>query len=41
MHVMRINTEKSLRLPPNFDDAQSLSVDELMDILLFGAPKSS
>jgi len=40
MHIIRINTQEIPRLPPNFNNAQSLGDDELIDILLFGAPKS-
>jgi hypothetical protein len=40
MHVLRINGEEIPRLPPNFDATQSLSDDEIADILLFGTPKS-
>jgi len=40
MHIIRINTQEIPRLPPNFKAAQSLSNDEIIDILLFGTPKS-
>jgi len=40
MHIIRIDTQEIPCLPPNFDNAQSLGDDELIDILLFGAPKS-
>jgi len=40
MHVIRINTQEIPRLPLNFNNAQSLSDDKILDILLFGAPKS-
>ena len=40
MHLMRINAEEIPRCPPSYDIAQCLSEDELVDILLFGTPKS-
>jgi len=40
MHIIRINTHEIPRLPPNFNNAQSLGDDEIVDILLFGTPKS-
>jgi len=40
MHIVRINSQEITRLPPNFNDAQMLSEDEIIDILLFGTPKS-
>jgi len=40
MHVICINTQEIPRLPPNFNATQSLSDDKLVDILLFGTPKS-
>jgi len=40
MHVYRINTEEIARCPPAFDNAQCLTPNEIIDILLFGAPKS-
>jgi len=40
MHIIRINTQEIPRLPPNFNNAQSLGDDKIIDILLFGAPKS-
>ena len=40
MHILRINAMEIPRLPPNFNAAQALSNDELIDILLFGTPKS-
>jgi len=40
MHLLRINAQEIPRLPPNFSAAQALSNDELIDILLFGTPKS-
>jgi len=40
MHIIRINHQELPRLPPNFNDAQRLSDDEIIDILLFGTPKS-
>ena len=38
-HLVRINNEEIPLLPP-FQANQNLSTDELMDILLFGTPKS-
>ena len=40
MHVYRINTEEIARCPPAFDNTQCLTPDEIINILLFGAPKS-
>jgi len=40
MHILRINNEEIPRLPPNFNATARLGVDELVDILLFGTPKS-
>jgi len=40
MHIIHINTQEIPCLPPNFNAAQSLGNDEIIDILLFGAPKS-
>ena len=40
MHSCRINTEEIPRCPPVFDNTQCLSDDEIIDILLFGTPKS-
>jgi len=40
MHIIRINLQEILRLPPNFNDTESLSEDEIINILLFSAPKS-
>ena len=40
MHIIRINSQVILRLPPHFNDAQMLSKDELIDILLISTPKS-
>jgi len=40
MHIARINTEEIQRLPPNFDNAQSLDNDQILHIHLFGTPKS-
>jgi len=40
MHICRINTKEIARCPPAFDDTQCLTPDEIIDILLFGAPKS-
>ena len=38
-HLMRINVDELDRLPP-FEDDQKFSQDELLDIILFGTPKS-
>ena len=38
-HILRINHEELPRLPP-FNPHQSLTVDEIVDIILFGTPKS-
>jgi len=40
MHIICIDTQEIPRLPPNFNNAQSLQDDEVIDILLFGTPKS-
>ena len=40
MHVYRINTKEIARCPPVFDNAQCLTPDEIIDILLFRTPKS-
>ena len=40
MHIIRINSQEITRLPPNFNNAQMLSEDKIIDILLFGTPKS-
>jgi len=40
MHILRINSQEIPRLPPHFNATQMLSDDEIVDILLFGAPKS-
>ena len=40
MHIQRINGEEIPHLPPNFEKDQSLGKDEIVDILLFGTPKS-
>jgi len=40
MHTLHINAMEIPRLPPNFSAAQALCDDEVIDILLFGAPKS-
>jgi len=40
MHIIRINSQEIMRLPPNFNKAQMLSEDKIIDILLFGTPKS-
>jgi hypothetical protein len=38
-HLMRINVDEIPRLPP-FEEDQKFSSDEVLDILLFGTPKS-
>jgi len=40
MHVYGINTEEIACCPPAFNNTQCLTPDEIIDILLFGAPKS-
>ena len=40
LHIIRINLQEIPRLPPHFNDAQMLSEDEIIDIRLFGTPKS-
>ena len=40
MHLDRINKEEMVWLPPKFDDTQSLTPEEITDILLWGTPKS-
>jgi len=40
MHIIRINSQEIPQLPPHFNDAQMLSEDEIIDILLFGTLKS-
>jgi len=40
MHIYRINTEEIARCPPAFDRGQCLNDDEIIDILLWGTPKS-
>jgi len=40
MHIYRINTEEITRCPPAFDRSQCLSDDEIINILLWGTPKS-
>ena len=40
MNILRMNNEEIPRLPPNFNNAQKIPNDELVDILLFGTPKS-
>jgi len=40
MHVCRIDTKEIARCPPAFDDTQCLTPNEIIDILLFGTPKS-
>jgi len=39
-HIYRINTEEIARCPPAFNSTQCLTPDEIIDILLFGTPKS-
>jgi len=40
MHVYRINTEEIARCPPAFNNTQCLRPDKIINILLFGTPKS-
>ena len=40
MNIQHMNNEEIPLLPPNFNNAQKIPTDELVDILLFGAPKS-
>jgi hypothetical protein len=40
MHVNRINSEEIPECPPNFNQSQCLADDEIVDILLYGTPKS-
>jgi len=40
MHICRINTKEIARCPPAFDNTQCLTPDEIIDMLLFGTPKS-
>jgi len=41
MHICCINSKEIARCPPAFNSTQCLTPDEIIDILLFGAPKSS
>jgi len=40
MHIYRINTKEIPRCPLVFNNTQCLGDDEIVDILLFGTPKS-
>jgi len=40
MYILCINLQEIPRLPPQFNATQMLSDDEIVDILLFGTPKS-
>jgi len=40
MHIYRINTEEIARCPPALNNTQCLTPDEIINILLFGTPKS-
>jgi len=40
MHIYLINTKEIARCPPAFDHTQCLTPDEIINILLFGTPKS-
>jgi len=40
MHIYCINTEEIARCPPAHNATQCLTPDEIIDILLFGTPKS-
>ena len=35
-----VNNEEITGLPPAFDDTQKLSNEEMMDVILFGAPRT-
>jgi len=39
-HICCINTKEIARCPPAFDNTQCLTPDEIINILLFGTPKS-
>ena len=39
-HLTRVNNEEITGLPPAFDDTQKLSDEEMIDIILFGAPRA-
>ena len=39
-HLLWINTEELVGLPPAFDQTQRLSEEEMIDIVLFGTPRS-
>ena len=39
-HLLRINHSELPQLPPNFNTAQSLGEDEILDIVLHGVPNS-
>jgi len=40
MHVHRIHTKEIARCPPAFNNTQCLTPNEIIDVLLFGTPKS-
>jgi len=40
INITRVNSEEILKLPPKFDETQSLAEDKIVDILLYGTPKS-
>jgi len=40
MNIAHINSEEIPKLPPKFDETQSLAEDEIVDILVYGTPKS-
>ena len=39
-HLTRVNNEEIVGLPPAFDATQKLSDEEMIDIILFGAPRT-
>ena len=39
-HLVRINMDEMPMLPPNFSSSNCLSNDEMVDILIYGCPKS-
>jgi len=40
MNITRINSEEIPKLPPKFDETQSLAEDKIVNTLLYGTPKS-
>ena len=39
-HLTRVNNEEITGLPPAFDATQKLSDEEMIDIILFGTPRT-